>query len=81
MSPSQEWNCASSQIGRYIGYLSYRDPLNVLYGIETVNGIVWIEVEDEDGRVGWIPQIYVLTLTPTATSTLESAVDILTPTP
>ncbi len=67
--------------GPVIGYLSYRDPLIVLYGIEIVNGIVWIEVEDEDGRVGWIPQIYVLTLTPTATSTIESAADILTPTP
>jgi hypothetical protein len=67
--------------GPVIGYLSYREPLIVLYGIETVNGIVWIEVEDEDGRVGWIPQIFVITMTPTATSTIESAADILTPTP
>jgi hypothetical protein len=67
--------------GPVIGYLSYREPVIVLYGVEIENGIVWTEVADQDGRVGWIPQIYILTMTPTATSTVDNASDILTPTP
>jgi hypothetical protein len=58
-----------SPAGPVIAYLRAGDPLIVLYGMEIVDGIVWIEVQDEDGRIGWIPQIYVLTLTPTASST------------
>jgi len=59
------------------------DELIVLYGMEIVNGIVWIEVQDVEGRLGWIPQIYVLTLTPTATDTPTLTVTALpeTPTP
>jgi hypothetical protein len=37
--------------------------------MEIVDGLVWIEVQDAEGRIGWIPQIYVLTQTPTATAT------------
>jgi len=51
--------------GPVIATLNPGDPLTVLYGYEIVNGLVWIEVEDKEGRVGWIPQIYVLTDTPT----------------
>jgi len=43
--------------------------LTVLYGLEIVDGLVWIEVQDAEGRIGWIPQIYVLTSTPTPTNT------------
>jgi len=55
--------------GPVIATLNPGDPLTVLYGFEIVNGLVWIEVEDKEGRVGWIPQIYVLTDTPTPTLT------------
>lgn len=55
--------------GPVIGTLYEGDPLTVLYGQEIVNGLVWIEVMDKEGRVGWIPQIYVLTLVPSPTST------------
>jgi uncharacterized hydrophobic protein (TIGR00271 family) len=41
----------------------------VLYGHEIVAGIVWIEVMDEEGRIGWIPQVYLATITPTVTDT------------
>ena len=41
----------------------------VLYGQEIFDGLVWIEVQDSAGRIGWIPQIYVLTMTPTVTHT------------
>lgn len=43
--------------------------LTVLYRYEIVEGMVWIEVRDEEGRIGWIPQVYIVTLTPTATGT------------
>jgi hypothetical protein len=55
--------------GPIIATLHEGTPLTVLYGMEVVNGLVWIEVQDNEGRTGWIPQIYVLTTTPTATHT------------
>jgi hypothetical protein len=69
--------------GPEIAVLRPGDELIVLYGIEIVNGVVWIEVQDAEGRLGWIPQFYVLTLTPTATDTPTLTVTVLpeTPTP
>jgi uncharacterized hydrophobic protein (TIGR00271 family) len=69
--------------GPVIATLRQGDPLIVLYGLDIVDGLVWIEVQDEEGRVGWIPQIYVLTLTPTATNTPTLTLTVLpeTPTP
>ncbi len=57
--------------GPIIGTLRERDPLIILYGIEVVNGLVWIEVQDKDGRIGWVPQMYtaIVTLTPTPSVT------------
>jgi uncharacterized hydrophobic protein (TIGR00271 family) len=43
--------------------------ITVLYRSVTLNGLVWIEVQDDDGRIGWIPQIYVLTATPQPSNT------------
>ena len=36
---------------------------------KTIEGLIWIEVKDQDGRLGWLPQICmnVVTLTPTKT--------------
>ena len=53
--------------------------LTVLYGYEIVDGMVWIEVIDEEGRVGWIPQIYLATITPTPSDT-PTATYTITPT-
>lgn len=55
--------------GPVIAKLRQGEQLTVLYGQEIVGGLVWVEVRDSSGRVGWIPQIYVLTYTPTATET------------
>jgi len=44
-------------------------PLTVLYGREIVNGLVWVEVQDAEGRTGWVPEIYLLIVTPTPTPT------------
>ncbi|MGB5845063.1 MAG: DUF389 domain-containing protein [Anaerolineales bacterium] len=57
--------------GPIIGTMREGDPLIVLYGIQTVNGLVWIEVIDKDGRVGWVPQMFtvIVTVTPTPSTT------------
>jgi uncharacterized hydrophobic protein (TIGR00271 family) len=64
--------------GPIIGTLREGDYVTVLYGIETVNGLVWIEVQDAEGRLGWVPQMFtaLVTLTPTPSLTPSS-----TPTP
>ncbi len=53
--------------GPSIGVLRSGDFVTVLYGSEVLDGLVWLEVMDKDGRIGWIPQINlsVVTLTPT----------------
>ena len=43
--------------------------LTILYGYQIVNGIAWVEVQDEQGRVGWVPQVYLQVVTPTITRT------------
>jgi hypothetical protein len=55
--------------GPEIAVLRQGEPLIVLYGRRVLDGLVWLEVEDKEGRVGWIPEIYlfVVTLTPTNT--------------
>ena len=57
--------------GPEIGTIRYNQPLIILYGEVVLDGLVWIEVQDSEGRIGWIPRIYVelITLTPTITPT------------
>jgi uncharacterized hydrophobic protein (TIGR00271 family) len=57
--------------GPSIGVLRPGDFVTVLYGTEILDGLVWNEVMDADGRIGWVPQIYltVVTLTPEPTFT------------
>jgi hypothetical protein len=40
----------------------------MLYGYEIVNGIVWVDVVNQDGLFGWVPLSYlnIVTITPTA---------------
>jgi len=53
--------------GPIIATLQKNEQVLILYGLETAGGIVWVEVQDSSGRIGWIPQIYILTPTPTKT--------------
>ena len=55
--------------GPSIGYIYRNQPFQVLYGNRIVDGWVWIEVQDPEGRVGWIPlfRAQIVTLTPTPT--------------
>ncbi len=55
--------------GPIIGFLREGDPLIVLYGYQIVRGLVWIEVMDSSGRVGWVPLMYTGTMTPTPSPT------------
>jgi hypothetical protein len=44
--------------GPSIGRLRDGDILTVLYASEVMDGLVWLQVVDKDGRIGWIPQIH-----------------------
>lgn len=52
--------------------------LTILYGNQVVNGLVWVQVRDSEGRIGWVPLLYlqVITQTPTKTPAVtDSSVD------
>lgn len=53
--------------GANLAYLPKGTRLTVLYGYEIVDGWVWIEVMDNQGRRGWIPQFYTSLVSPTET--------------
>ncbi len=52
-----------------IGTLEEGQPITVLYGRELFEAMVWVEVMDTEGRIGWIPEIYLVRETPTPTVT------------
>lgn len=51
--------------GPVIGQLHARQTLTLLYGRQVVDGLVWVEVMDSEGRIGWIPELYVSLITTT----------------
>jgi hypothetical protein len=55
--------------GPVIATLVYGEPVTILYGVEVAAGIVWIEVMDSAGRIGWIPQVYLNIFTPVPSTT------------
>jgi uncharacterized hydrophobic protein (TIGR00271 family) len=55
--------------GPIIATLRNNQVLTVLYGRLVVDGLVWVQVLDDEGRLGWIPEIYVFPFTPTPTTT------------
>jgi uncharacterized hydrophobic protein (TIGR00271 family) len=58
--------------GPVIGYLLFGEVLTISYQHMVYEGLVWVQVTDPDGRVGWVPEIYLtmVTITPSATPTL-----------
>jgi hypothetical protein len=56
--------------GPVVGQIRPGDFVTVLYGSKVHEGLVWWEVMDAEGRIGWLPQIQlaVVTYTPTATT-------------
>jgi uncharacterized hydrophobic protein (TIGR00271 family) len=57
--------------GPSIGRIRPGDFVTVLYGTQVYDGLVWWEVMDAEGRLGWLPQVEmaVVTYTPTKTTT------------
>ncbi len=55
--------------GPIIATLPLGEPLTILYGLQVSAGVVWVEVQDTTGRIGWIPQVYLVVFTPVPTST------------
>lgn len=52
--------------GAELVFIKEGERLKILYGYEIVKGWVWVEVEDAQGRVGWVQLFFLSTLTPTA---------------
>jgi len=57
--------------GPEIARIRQGDRLTVLYGREIFESLVWVEVLDLDGRIGWIPETYIIIITSTPTPTLQ----------
>jgi len=57
--------------GPVIGQIRSGQVLTLLYGRQAVGGLIWVEVMDDEGRIGWIVEIYLhsVTLTPSSTET------------
>ncbi len=50
--------------GPGIGTLRAGQKITALNHQVIVNGLTWIEIVDQDGRVGWIPEIFMQVITP-----------------
>jgi uncharacterized hydrophobic protein (TIGR00271 family) len=51
--------------GPIIGQIRSGQTLTLLYGKQESGGLIWVEVMDSEGRVGWIPEIYLQAVTAT----------------
>lgn len=51
--------------GPVIGQMLPGQGLTLLYGRQESGGLVWVEVMDSEGRIGWIPEIYLRVVTAT----------------
>ncbi|NIO40433.1 MAG: SH3 domain-containing protein [Burkholderiales bacterium] len=45
--------------GSIIGALREGAPVTILYGRELAEDMEWVEVRDQEGRVGWVAVLYV----------------------
>jgi len=51
--------------GPVIGQIRPGQGLTLLYGRQETGGLIWVEVMDSEGRIGWIPEIYLRVVTST----------------
>ena len=49
--------------GPMIGTLKNNDFVAIQHESMNYSGLVWVKIIDEEGRIGWIPQIYLITPT------------------
>lgn len=66
--------------GPAIGSLHPGQVVTLLYGEKIYQGLVWVEVRDVEGRIGWVPQLYLQAFTETPQPTLTQA-GMVTPSP
>ena len=52
--------------GPVIGLLVPGQKITILYRSLIYDGFLWLEIQDDSGRIGWVPSLYVQTLTPTS---------------
>jgi len=50
--------------GPSIGRLYFSQIVMVYHDQENYDGLVWVKIRDEQGRIGWLPQNYLEVLTP-----------------
>jgi uncharacterized hydrophobic protein (TIGR00271 family) len=60
--------------GPIIATLLQNKPIRILYDSQIVDGLVWVEVEDYEGRIGWVPLVYLITTTPAPTATMTPTI-------
>lgn len=51
--------------GPVIGVIRSGQVLTLLYGRQEVGGLIWVEVVDDEGRIGWTPETYLALVTAT----------------
>jgi len=51
--------------GPVIGLIRSGQVLTLLYGKQELDGLIWVEVMDNEGRVGWMPEAYLFDVTAT----------------
>jgi len=94
-TPSPTWTPALAEIVSYnlprmyiyqtpggatIGTIYVGQRLEYLYQTVYQDGLAWVEVRDQDGRIGWIPRIYLRLILPTATPTSPTPTETPSPT-
>jgi uncharacterized hydrophobic protein (TIGR00271 family) len=55
--------------GPVIGILRPGELVTVLYNSQMYDGLLWVKVIDSEGRIGWMPDIYLKATTPTPSPT------------
>jgi len=53
--------------GPVIGDLLTGQKITILYGRAVYAGMYWVEVRDSDGRIGWLPEVFIRPILPTMT--------------
>jgi len=51
--------------GPVIGQITRGQTLTLLYDRVELDGLIWVNVMDKDGRVGWVPETYLTVITAT----------------
>jgi len=54
--------------GPVIGQIRPGQGMTLLYGRQESGGVIWVEVMDSEGRIGWIPEVYLKLVTATPSS-------------